>query len=342
VLFGAALLCKQSMVAGLVAACLALMAARRRRDLRLTLASFAIVVGGVFVWQHLATDGWFWWHTITCQAHDWRLEQFSDISGPVVTLHLLLVALTLADLVAHVAVARQGKQAPMPSPHSVKNPAHFYLAGAVVVGLLSGKVGSEVNYFLDLVAALCIVGVSSAARRGEFIERHRSRGAGLTLASALLCIQVWGSFTYPPVGDRPPREVILRGVTQVLAQARGPVIAEEPGLAPVSGKPLWIQPFEFTQLAEAGRWDQGPLVAALAQARFPVIVLRFDPWNQARRSPNGTWEAGRFTDYMVSAIRSTYRISKRLGDPELGVWVVLLPGSAAGPPLAVLEGRDER
>ena len=86
------------------------------------------------------------------------------------------------------------------------------------------------------------------------------------------------------------------------------MIAEDPGLVPTTGKPLWLQPFEFTQMAEAGRWNQEPLLAALRQGEFSFIVLRFDPWNSSHRDPEGTWAGGRFTDEMVAAMRDSYQI----------------------------------
>jgi len=54
-----------------------------------------------------------------------------------------------------------------------------------------------------------------------------------------------------------------------------------------------------------------PLVARLRQGDFPLIVLRFDPWNLEDRLPDGTWASGRWSDAMAAAVRHAYRVDER-------------------------------
>jgi len=309
-LFGAAILCKQSVVAGLLAAGLMLTFARRWRDLALVLASCALLVGSVLAWQHLATDGGIWEHIILCNANAWRFDQLRWVAGPVVRDHSVLLLMAVLGAVWPKA----GRS------RAPRNPGLYYLVSAALVSLLVGKVGSTINYLLDLTAATSIMATGFAARLDSALDHRIGGGIGAMVAPWLLCLHAWNSLAFPPIEKRVAMGAATAAVVRTLARAPGPVIAEDPGLVPTAGKPLWLQPFEFTQMAEAGRWNQEPLLAALRQGEFSFIVLRFDPWNSSHRDPEGTWAGGRFTDEMVAAMRDSYQIAERYY-----TWVILRP-----------------
>lgn len=88
----------------------------------------------------------------------------------------------------------------------------------------------------------------------------------------------------------------------------GDVLGEEMDFTVTTGKRIYLQPFEFSQLAEQAMWDQGPLLRDIHAARFPLVVLRF-----ALDSDPG-WHRERFTVDMLSAIASAYRHDATIGD----------------------------
>ena len=95
-----------------------------------------------------------------------------------------------------------------------------YLAGAVLSRLTIGKVGSNMNYLIELGAAVSL-------SLGALLAWQRPRRAAYTVVAALLALD---------------------------------------------GRPLHFQPFEMTQLAWAGRWDQRPFLHEIERrgARRPV------------------------------------------------------------------------
>lgn len=313
-LFGAAILCKQSVVAGLLAAGLMLAIARRWKEWALVLASCALLVGSVLAWQHLATDGEIWEHLILCYANVWRLDQLRAVFLHAMGDHpVLLVLAALGGAWSVTGRAPGEARAP-------QSPGLYYLVSAALVALLAGKVGSHINYLLDLAAAASIMGPGFAARLESALDRRGGVEVGAIVAPWLLCLHAWGSLAFPPFEERATRGAATAVVVRTLARAPGPVISEDPGLVPTAGKPLWLQPFEFTQMAVARRWNQGPLLAALHRGEFSFIVLRFDPWSPSHRDPEGTWAGGRFTDEMVTAMRDSYQVADRYY-----AWVILRP-----------------
>ena len=45
------------------------------------------------------------------------------------------------------------------------------------------------------------------------------------------------------------------------------------GFLPLERQALYVQPFEATQLARAGRWDQTPFLEAIQRQEFPLIIM---------------------------------------------------------------------
>ncbi|MFN8448288.1 MAG: hypothetical protein U0521_06790 [Anaerolineae bacterium] len=79
-----------------------------------------------------------------------------------------------------------------------------------------------------------------------------------------------------------------------------PMLADEHmGLLVLDGKPILMQPFEMSQLALAGLWDQQPFVDALMRGDYPVLLL-YRPLQPGLRFE-------RWTPEMLAAINAAYR-----------------------------------
>jgi hypothetical protein len=71
-----------------------------------------------------------------------------------------------------------------------------------------------------------------------------------------------------------------------VAETDGPILADEyMGMLTRQGRPLFIQPFEVTQLARAGKWDQTPLLESIRNREFAVIILLDRDWSHERWTP---------------------------------------------------------
>jgi hypothetical protein len=137
-----------------------------------------------------------------------------------------------------------------------------------------------------------------------------------TAAVLLLAIQISG-LTYWSRNDFVP---ILTSklnaaddvaqLAQIVQEAPGPVLLDEyMGLAPLAGRPIYLQPFELSQLEQAHLWDSAALIDAIQRREFsaillyepgfgpPMIVSRWSPeireaiWGNysAAASHAGTW-----------------------------------------------------
>jgi hypothetical protein len=148
-----------------------------------------------------------------------------------------------------------------------------YLVGATLSAVTVGKVGSNVNYLYELMAAFSLVAgalVAWAAKRPWLRAL-----ALLLLAAQVAVLTAWSREEYEPyIRDRVAQQGAIEELARLVRGANGPVLTDEyMGLVPLAGRSLYFQPFEFKQLADAGVWDERLLVQAIERQEFALILL---------------------------------------------------------------------
>ena len=175
-----------------------------------------------------------------------------------------------------------------------------YLAGAVIVALTISKVGSDVNYLFELSAGLSFAagGVIALTRRWFPLRAAALLllAAAVTMATSLTLSQ------YQPILRQNARQATqMDKLVELIRSSDAPIIADEQmGLLALNGKPILFQPFEMSQLAAAGLWNQQPFLDALARGDYPIILLY-----QPSRNPQLRFE--RWTPEMLRIINDDYR-----------------------------------
>ncbi|MDQ4127342.1 MAG: glycosyltransferase family 39 protein [Actinomycetota bacterium] len=269
---------------------------QKRRALEL--AGFA---GGsaliLFATLNTLTGGGFFLNTVIANLNDFRWERVSlNALGALLACPLLLFG-ALAFLL--LAPRKSNRSWWLVAP---------YLLASVPSALLVGKVGSDVNYLLELSAALGLA-------TGAVISWQRQRPRVRTLLIILLAVQVvaLAQSSRVPSGLQDyaiEQRAEVRQLSSIVAEAKGPVLTDDQmGLLPLNGRRIYLQPFEMTQLSRARprAWDQRPLVRAIEEKRFPVIMMWKPPF--AREINRDRW-----TPEMLKAIRARYEPTEDLAD----------------------------
>jgi hypothetical protein len=258
----------------------------------------AALVGGLVLVLFLAlnalTQGGFFFNVVTANVNEfdterlgWNLRQFRD-AAPV---------LLLFGGVSLVLVPGRMRSWPLMVP---------YLIGGALSSLTIGKIGSNVNYFLELSAALSLAAGTlvawSGRPRGRRLGRRPWLRAGLLILLALQTVRLMQTTVdeyFEPLGSRLGFREELRKLEGIVADVEGPVLADEyMGLVTLQGRPLYIQPFELTQLAGAGLWDQTSLVEGIREKEFPLILIHHFPKYAAHKE--------RWTPEMLFAVQRAY------------------------------------
>ncbi|MBN1249876.1 MAG: glycosyltransferase family 39 protein [Anaerolineae bacterium] len=265
----------------------------------------AVTVGGLglalLALLTAVTGGGFVFNVITANVNTFEMDTLLDWASRLLSTAPILV---LMGGVLLLFGFRRAPMAPLVLP---------YLVGATVSGATIGKVGSNVNYLLELSAALCLTAASlvSWIRSSGTPKDGADPRASLwqpwiaAVVQVALAIQVGllvhETLTDPVNGLKwrlKPRQEIDR-LALAVEMAEGPVLADEfMGLLALQNRQLYLQPFELTQLARAGLWDPSPLVEEITDQTFPLIMVHhFPDWPVYKT---------RWTPEMLEAIKWAY------------------------------------
>jgi hypothetical protein len=262
--------------------------------------ALAGLIGGLgatlFVVLDQATGGGFAFNVVSANLNDYQAGSVVQYLTDVWTLMpLTLIAVGLFLLLAPwLRVPSWRLVAP-------------YVLGAVASGLTIGKVGSNVNYLIELGAGVSLgIGALLAWQRPR-----RAVHATIALLLALdLALVVLASPYRTVTHIRLKQAEEARYLLEMVHRAPGIVLADEDmGLLPLDGRPTFFQPFEMTQLARAGRWDQRPFLGDIERQTFAAILIY--------RIPELSLHRERWTDEMLGAIERRYVVEDRVGPTEV-------------------------
>ena len=258
---------------------------------------FALLVGGLgialFFLLNTLTSGGFYYNIVTANVNDFSWERLRDHLLQLWRDNSVILGLGLVFL---CTAWRTQKSWPVLA---------FFLVGAFLSALTIGKIGSNVNYFLELAAALALVGGALMS----WSEPYPWRNTAVVL---LLAIQLGLSLRASMqsnvdwiLNQRYFDFEAMQMLEQEVLRMEGPVLADEyMGLLTMNDRPLYLQPFEVSQLANEGRWDQQPVLDEIKNQTFDgILIHHFDTTPVFRE---------RWTPEMLAAIEEYYQPVKTL------------------------------
>jgi len=289
-LFVLAIFTKVTFVAAPLAACLYLGLKDRK-----VVIWFSALLGGsvavILVGLNVLADGQFLLHTIRYNQNQFLLNRM--IAGLVafgaghgIFLGLAMVAFALKSVRKEAALLL------------------FYGLMAALMSFTYGKVGSSVNYYLEILVFLSLA-VGLVFRQAWDKSNHKPWHL---LTSLCLLVQLMAYFHVPfyyrnrtgfPVYQQ------IGNISKMIQSVAQPILSEDAGILVLNDKQIWFQPFIMCQLSKQGIWNQGPFVRDIQANKYGLILLNaniaIDPIDAIR--------SDRFTLQMIQAIRNSYRLS---------------------------------
>jgi hypothetical protein len=251
-------------------------------------AGTLVVFGGL----NALTRGGFFFHIVTANVQEFSLTELIRFFTHLVGTSAPLLVIAVVEL---IAAARQ--------PRSASLIPSLFFVGGFLSALTIGKVGADINYFLELLAALSLVAGTAVARWRRWPE---TSWVGPILL-ALLALQVlWllpmARFYTHGLELRTQMQPELEKLESLVEEEAGPILADEyMGLLVMNEREVFLRPFHFTQLAHQGRWDQSKLVADLRAGCFSLILV-----SDQRPVFSEALVSSRWTEEMRAAIQETY------------------------------------
>jgi trehalose/maltose transport system permease protein len=261
---------------------------QRRRALIL-----AALVGGVglglFILLNLLTAGGFFFNTVTANANAFEFERlyyYWEESLWHFMPYLVVGSLLFVTGGLWFRIRWWWLIAP-------------YFVGAALSAATIGKVGSNINYLLELSAAFALA-------LGGLLAWQKSRPRLRQAVLLLLALQVYlllpGIPNHLFILGRAAQPKEMARLMAIVEQSDGLVLADDAmGYLPLDQRALYVQPFEVSQLANDGVWDQSAFVASIKRQEFAtIVILRV-------MTPQGALEEDNWTAEMLAAIKENYR-----------------------------------
>lgn len=177
-----------------------------------------------------------------------------------------------------------------------------YFVTALPGILAIGNSGGNVNYFLEIIAVICVLAGFAAGQ----LSRDQLRDMLASLLVCLLLIMQIGTFyTYRHLWSKSPDYQSGREVSEIIRKLKGEVLSEDGSLLVLNGKNPVVEPFLIKHLARQGLWNERKLLEDLATGSLSLVIMRSDVWS--RRADH------RFSEAVLEQIRRRYRLSKKIG-----------------------------
>ena len=252
----------------------------------------ALLVGGLgvalFFMINTLTDGGFYYNIITANVNEFSWGRLGQNLIQVWRDNYIILALSGLFLFFGW---RSQRSWPLVA---------FFLVGALLSALTVGKIGSNVNYFLELAAALALVG-------GALVVWSEPQPWPVTAVLLLIALQFGLSLRASLqlnvdwiLSQRYFDFNAMQLLEQEVKEMDGPVLADEyMGLLTMNDRPIYLQPFELSQLANAGMWDQQPLLNEIKDQNIDGILIHHFDTSPVHKE--------RWTPELLAAIDEYYR-----------------------------------
>ncbi len=151
-----------------------------------------------------------------------------------------------------------------------------YSVGAVVTSLTVGKVGSDVNYFLELITVCsiwCVIAIHFISDQRKSIKYIALGILSLQLIWVLVAgVTISRNVIFPKWAELANYNTIFTQVKRAAQQ--GTVLSDDYlDMVVLSGQSIYYQPFEYDQLFQAGLWDPSEFVSEIKNSSFPLILI---------------------------------------------------------------------
>jgi hypothetical protein len=266
-LLAAAFTRQSNLLAAPLAAVIWLWSQRSRAGMRwawLVFGGGLLLAGAAFFAAlNAATQGGAYFHIVTA-----NLNEFNPLRAAN-GVWALLITWPIALFLALFGAMRGS--VPCPAVRHLWLP---YALASFGTALTIGKVGSNLNYLLEWMAAAALL--AGAALREQ--ENSRQPAVSRVLAGVQLAWLLAGAAVlYPSTTLEPWKNIEMYRQRTALVKSvagQGPVLSDDFLDAVVSaGQGVYYQPFEYGQLFLAGCWSASDLAAQASAARFPLILI---------------------------------------------------------------------
>jgi hypothetical protein len=283
-----AILTKQTFLAAPLSCVVVMLIFAPLRALRAVLICVAVGIFTLWLGMHW-THGGLLRHLVTYNVHKFSIHRaVAGIWLAILDVRLLLlpvVGIAILTLIRQCSLARWRTAKAL----LLKRPLILTLTLEGIHLLLSfamaftfGKIGSNLNYFLEWTAALCSV-AGIAIGLALWHALHSRRLTALTASAltfpVLLALFAFDQPLYKIIGAQSVRAQERRSLLDynrlipVLEATPGAILSDDTVLLLRARKDIVFDPVGLYYMALAGTWDQAPFLGRVKAKEFPLVIV---------------------------------------------------------------------
>lgn len=276
---------------------------RRKRAL-IFLSSFGVMGMLIFGMINALTQGGFYMNIVLANINQFVLDQVLRLGKQLfITWPIILITCAIIVVLAiykkYQSTIRHQSQDP--PDDFIFSGLVFYSLGALITAVTIGKVGSNVNYLLEFIAA-CSIWIGLALKLiNEYKHKLKFVFLGLLFVQSAWVLSYSFILSQSTTGGLVEKLHYDESLyTQVQEAVKTGVVLSDDymDMLVLSGQPIYYQPFEYGELYTAGLWDPTRLVNQINQGAFPLIIIGGSTLHK-----NCCWTAS-----MINALELNYHI----------------------------------
>jgi hypothetical protein len=192
-----------------------------------------------------------------------------------------------------------------------KNPLYWYCIFIPLTLLFSAKIGSESNYFLEIIALSSIAaGIIFSHVEAKQIIAVACLGQlflFLPFKPAPVFTKTYGQEIPGAISSEPDKTLMEVGeiISSELMGTSDPVLSEDTGWLVYADKTVYLEPYQFSLLAKYGRWDDTTIVEMIKEKQFNLIIINAETYEKTGE---------KFTKNMLDAMKFSYAIRRIIGN----------------------------
>lgn len=243
------------------------------------------------------TAGQFYLHTILYNANYYNIYQTISFFVKLLWTHGVVITLSFW----FIASSFYNKEPPQIMLFCI-----YFVLSFLISVITIGKVGASINYFVEPIAASCILfGLAFK----KFLHLSEANGETIRKFLYIALIAQLISFAHMPFMYPSLKDFDNEKQVSAEVQKHIKILSEDGGILVINGKEVYFQPFEFTQLALQGIWDQRKIIDEISNKNFDLIILEFNVFDPPKTD--------RFTPEMIKEIEKHYCLITKLGKKYL-------------------------
>ncbi|HOK79384.1 MAG TPA: glycosyltransferase family 39 protein [bacterium] len=261
------------------------------------LASFASCLFLAFLILFAKNKGIFT-HLIVMNILPLSLSHFVNLFSTVAPRHVILFILLGAFVFTN---------------KNKKDPFYWYCTLSLLTLVFSAKIGSEANYFLEIIAVSSIASgiilttIDAPLKQTVLLSCIAQLFLFLPFKPAPVFTRTYGQEIPTSLSTEPDKILKEAGdlITGEILSCSDPILSEDIGWLVLCQKNVYIEPYQFSQLAKYKKWDETPIVEMIKEKQFNLIVMNAGSFEKNCVS---------FTENMLRVIKEHYTIKRVIGN----------------------------